>query len=53
VRLADASGEHNIINFAHGAWLLAGLILGPMIAGALGIAIKRLLLRHVYGLDHL
>jgi branched-subunit amino acid ABC-type transport system permease component len=25
----------------------------PIIVGAVGIAIKRLLLRHIYGLDHL
>src|SRR5919198_2051678 len=29
------------------------LILAPLIVGALGIAIERLLLRHIYGLDHL
>ena len=29
------------------------LILAPIIVGALGIAIERLLLRHIYGLDHL
>jgi branched-chain amino acid transport system permease protein len=29
------------------------LILAPMIIGVLGIAIERLLLRHIYGLDHL
>jgi branched-chain amino acid transport system permease protein len=43
------------------AWLLntlglgywPALILAPLIVGALGIAIERLLLRHIYGLDHL
>jgi branched-chain amino acid transport system permease protein len=29
------------------------LILAPIIVGAAGIAIERLLLRHIYGLDHL
>ena len=29
------------------------LILAPIIVGALGIVIERLLLRHIYGLDHL
>jgi branched-chain amino acid transport system permease protein len=29
------------------------LILAPLIVGVLGIAIERLLLRHIYGLDHL
>src|SRR6266481_1200794 len=29
------------------------LILAPIIVGAVGIAIERLLLRHIYGLDHL
>ena len=29
------------------------LILAPIFVGALGIAIERLLLRHIYGLDHL
>jgi branched-chain amino acid transport system permease protein len=29
------------------------LILAPIIVGVLGIAIERLLLRHIYGLDHL
>src|SRR5690349_1062865 len=29
------------------------LILAPVIVGLLGIAIERLLLRHIYGLDHL
>src|SRR3981189_85108 len=29
------------------------LILGPLLCGAAGIAIERLLLRHIYGLDHL
>ena len=29
------------------------LILAPLMVGALGIAIERLLLRHIYGLDHL
>jgi branched-chain amino acid transport system permease protein len=29
------------------------LILAPLIVGATGIAIERLLLRHIYGLDHL
>src|SRR6187431_907485 len=29
------------------------LVLAPIIVGAAGIAIERLLLRHIYGLDHL
>lgn len=47
---------------AFAAWILldklginywASLLLAPLIVGALGIAIERLLLRHLYGLDHL
>ena len=34
-----------------GYW--SALILAPIIVGAVGIAIERLLLRHIYGLDHL
>lgn len=47
---------------AFAAWILldkfgvnywAALLLAPLIVGALGIVIERLLLRHLYGLDHL
>jgi branched-chain amino acid transport system permease protein len=37
--------------FGLGYW--PALILAPLIVGALGIAIERLFLRHIYGLDHL
>ena len=56
--LAVIFGLLNIINFAHGAQYMLGaywpaLILAPIIVGAVGMAIERLLLRHIYGLDHL
>ncbi len=37
--------------FGIGYWPM--LVLGPLVVGALGMVFERLLLRHLYGLDHL
>ena len=46
--LAVIFGLMNVINFTHGA-----LVLAPLIVGAIGIVIERLLISRLYHLDHL
>jgi branched-chain amino acid transport system permease protein len=66
--LAVIFGLLNVINFAHGALYMMGaifawmgltyfgwvmLVVAPLLVGLFGIVIERLLLRHLYKLDHL